>query len=135
MKKDRKESGMLVVEATLVFPIMFLIVFIMIVLGNAYFQKSKVEGIIAEMTFYGAAQCADPLTKLVQDSGKVPKYDEADYELEPYRYIFGNMDDIEKDVKEQICKKIKDMNTGLFKGMEPRTTDSSIKTKFNNILK
>lgn len=37
---------MMIVEATIVFPVMFLVIFLMIFLGNAYYQKARVESIV-----------------------------------------------------------------------------------------
>jgi len=67
IKRMKTEEGVVIVEATIIFPIVFLIVFLMIFLGNAYFQKSRVEEIVTKMTYYGSAQCADPLLKYVQE--------------------------------------------------------------------
>lgn len=113
----RKEDGVMIIEATLVFPVMFLIIFLMFFLGNAYFQMSRVEAVAAEMAFYGAAQCSDPMLKTIEETGKVPEYN-SDYEVEPYRYIFGGMDDIENDVELQIVEKINSLGTGFFGGMK-----------------
>jgi len=37
IKRMKTEEGVVIVEATIIFPIVFLIVFLMIFLGNAYF--------------------------------------------------------------------------------------------------
>lgn len=137
MKKLKNESGMLIVEATIVFPIMFLIIFLMIFMGNAYFQRSRVESVATEMAYYGAAQCADPLLKVVQTTGGIPDYGEANYEIQPYRYILGEvgssagMSKIETDVKNQVKNKINNLGTGLFSLMKP--TASKIESEFHNV--
>lgn len=136
MRKIKNENGMLIVEATIVFPIMFLVIFVMIFLGNAYFQRSRVDAIITEMAFYGSAQCADPLLKVVQTKGGVPAYGDADYEIQPYRYFLGElgsgagMNKIETDVEGQIRTRIDKLGTGLFSLMKPAA--SSINAEFNN---
>lgn len=134
-KMKNKEDGMLIVEATIIFPIMFLVIFLMFFLGNAYFQKSRVDSIVTQMAYYGSAQCADPLLKTVQTNNKVPAYGYK-YEIQPYRYMLGElgsgagMNSIESDVEGQIDTKIKAMKSGLFSGMSPKT--SSIDAEFNN---
>lgn len=125
LKNDR---GMLIVEATFVFPIMFLVIFLMIFMGNAYFQRSRVEAIVTDMAFYGAAECADPLLKYVEEAKTMPK--QVNYEIEPYRYVLGGMDNIETVVAEQISSKIRNLSTGLFTNMKPQT--SALEVKFNN---
>ena len=77
MKKVKKDEGMLVVEATIVFPVMFLVIFLMIFMGNAYFQKSRIDSIVTQMAYYGSAQCADPLLREITENGKVPSLADA----------------------------------------------------------
>ena len=135
MKKMKKEDGALIVEATMVFPVMFLIIFLMIFMGNAYFQKSRIDSISMRMAYFGSAQCADPLLRVVADRG-VPSLADANYSIEPYRYMFGEvgkesgMNKIETQVKEQINTKIKGLKTGLFSGMKPNV--SKVTAEFNN---
>ena len=53
--RELSERGMMIIEAALVFPIMFLAIFFMFFMGNAYYQKCKVEAIVTELTLDGAA--------------------------------------------------------------------------------
>lgn len=125
------DRGVVIIEATLVFPLVFLVVFLMIFMGNAYYQKSRVEAIVTDISYYGAAQCADPLLKHVEESKKVPKaLKDVDYEIEPYRYVFGGMRRIEEDVENQMDRRIRNLSTGLFSNMKPRA--SSAVANFNN---
>lgn len=132
----KEEDGMLIVEATIVFPVMFLVIFLMIFMGNAYFQKSKIDSIATQYAYYGAAQCADPLLRVVTEKGKVPALKDADYRIEPYRYMFGElgseagMNNIETKVEEQISTKIRDIHTGMFSGMKPQASKAD--AEFNN---
>lgn len=136
MKKVKKDDGMLIVEATIVFPVMFLVIFLMIFMGNAYFQKSRVDSIVTQMAYYGSAQCADPLLREITENGKVPSLADADYSIEPYRYLLGEvgknsgMNAIETEVEKQISNKIKGIKTGLFSHMKP--TASKLDAEFNN---
>ena len=136
IKKVNKEDGMLIVEATIVFPVMFLVIFLMIFMGNAYFQKSRIDSVTTQMAYYGAAQCADPLLREIVANNKVPSLADATYSIEPYRYLIGElgkdsgMNAIETNVKSQISEKITGFKTGLFSGMKPSTT--SVTAEFNN---
>lgn len=139
MKKALKnETGaVLIVEASFIFPIMFLVILLMYFLGNAFYQRSRVDNIAAEMAFYGSAQCADPLLKKVQEDEKVPGYSYK-YEIQPYRYLLGEagsgagMNEIEKDVESQIRNKINALGTGFFSKMEPKII--SLNAEFNNMF-
>lgn len=135
-KSIKKEDGMLVVEATIIFPIMFLIIFLMIFLGNAYFHKSTIDSLVTQMANYGAAQCADPLLREISTAGKVPSLKDSSYSIEPYRYMLGEvgkesgMNKIESNVKKQINEKIKKLKTGMFNHMKP--TSDKVVAEFNN---
>lgn len=137
-RKIKKEDGMLIVEATIVFPVMFLVIFLMIFMGNAYYQKSKIDSITAQMAYYGAAQCSDPLLRVVTENGKIPSLKKAEYRIEPYRYMFGElssetgMNTIETEVEKQIADKIKGIGTGMFSNMKPQTSKAD--AEFNNFF-
>lgn len=121
-KKIENERGAVIVEATIVFPVCFIIILMLLYLGNVYYQKSRIEAIVVEATLDGAAYCADPLLRAIENSEdhKVPSLGSVDYE--PYRYVtglFGGMDDIESSVSSLISSRIGGLSTGLFSGMKP----------------
>ncbi len=135
-KKMKREDGMLIVEATIIFPIMFLVIFLMMFLGNAYFHKSTIDSTVVQMANYGAAQCADPLLREITEKNGVQSLKDSTYSIEPYRYLFGEiisgkgMSKIEDNVKKQINDKISKLKTGMFSGMKPTAT--SVKVDFKN---
>lgn len=119
--EQHKQRGALIVEATFVFPIMFLIIFMMLVAGNAYFQKCRVDSIITQLTIDGAAYAADPQLKSV-DQGKLPTM--GSLEIYPYRAFSGkNAAEVTASVsfiEGEINKRIGGLSTGLFSAMKPR---------------
>lgn len=117
MKSKRSESGMLIVEATIVFPVMFLVIFLMIFAGNAFYQKCRIEAIVSKAAIDGAAFCGDPMLSTVVKTGNVPAFDTVD--IEPYRYLFGNMENIAEDIEYSAKDDIEKLNTGLFGNMKP----------------
>ena len=154
MKREREknESGMLIVEATMVFPMMFLIIFLMLFAGNAYLQKCRIEALVTEWALEGAARCANPLLirveeavekaetaaaeKAAKDGTEVAEItsisvDMEDFDYEPYRYLLGGMSDIKTAVQTEIKKKIDEINSGLFAEMEPILGDDSIAVDYN----
>ncbi len=135
IEKLKTEKGAVhIVEATIVFPIMFLIIFMMITVGNAYLMKCRVESVVVQMAYYGAAQCADPLVKAVSEGNAVPEASN-EHEVLPYRYLFNSkeMDKIESNVRNQISSKVKKLGTGFFGGMSPKMTIPP-KAEFNNMF-
>ena len=132
----KKNNGEVIVEATIIFPIVILCVFLMVFVGNAYLQKCRVESVVSELAIRGAAQCADPLGKQIAAKGSGSGI--GHYEIEPYRYLLsgisddGSIERIKTDVRNQIDKELKGMSSGLFAGMKPRV--DSINVEYNNFF-
>ena len=126
-KKLKKEDGALIVEASIVFPVMFLVIFFLIFVGNAYLQKCRVEAIVVDAVIDGAAQCADPLLASVE-GGSIPEYNSVS--LKPYRYMIGGMSNITASVENDMNNRFNAMDTGFFYNMEPVITDCNV--EFNN---
>jgi len=127
MKELKNEKGMVIVEATIVFPIMFLVIFFLILMGNAYFEKCRVEAIVNEMTVDGAAYCADPYLRYVDLNGSVPNFST---NSEPYRY-FTDMKTVRDSITKDLYAKLDKISTGLFSGMKP-SKNGNAKVNFNN---
>ena len=136
--KFKREDGAMIVEATMVFPVMFLVIFLVIFMGNAYFQKSRIDSLSIQSAYYGATQCADPLLRVITEQGRVPSIKQAKYNIEPYRYLFGevgkgsSMNKVETKVEDRINEGIKSIRTGLFSGMKPVV--SGVTAEFNNFF-
>lgn len=129
IRRKESENGNVIVEATFVFPIMFIILFIIIYMGNAFVQKAQMEAIVTEYAVKGAAYCMDPILEYIKETGKPPKYDAL--EANPYRYLFGGMGSIEKQISEDVVKKVENSFT-FFAGMRPKIkTVSTEIAKFN----
>ena len=115
-------------EASVVFPIMFLVIFVMIYAGNAYYQKARVESLVASAVSDGAAYCADPLVKSAE-AGSFPSV--ADLDVQPYRALLS---DGAKQTAEQIAgdlkKSIQGLGDGHFTGMKPKV--KSVDAVYNN---
>ncbi len=131
--KNKNERGALIVEASIVFPVMFLIIFFMIFTGNAYLQKCRVESIINQYAIDGAAYCADPHLSSVE-AGKVPALD--GLHVYPYRYFgtsdYGYAADVAADVEKNIYEKVTGLSTGLFSGMKPIIRKGDVSADYNN---
>lgn len=126
-KIGKSEDGSLIVEASIVFPTMFLVIFFMIFAGNAYMQKCRVEAIVVDAVIESAARCADPLLKNMEE-GNIPSFDGVS--LVPYRYMTGGMGDAVSAVESNMSNKLHSMSTGLFDHMKPEIASCNL--KFNN---
>ncbi|MGN0342790.1 MAG: TadE/TadG family type IV pilus assembly protein [Roseburia sp.] len=131
MKKRliKEETGAVFVEASIVFPVMFFVIFILIYMGNAFYVRSCVDSVVTKTAVRGAAYCADPLLYNVMNNG-VPMT-AANLSVKPYSSIAGNgeaMSVIESELDESLSQ----IGCGFFSGMAPVYSASSV--KYNNYL-
>lgn len=129
----KEEGGAVqIVEATFVFPIMFIILFFLIFMGNAFYLKAQVEASVEQYALKGAAYCADPLLKTIEQ-GTVPSL--GDLDIQPYRYIFGGMDGVENDIAQQVRGEFGDNAFTFFSTMYPQLeTPTHDIAKFHNYV-
>lgn len=119
---------MVIVEASIVFPTMFLVIFLMMFAGNAYWQKCRMEAIVDGLAIDGAAYCADPMLINVENNS-IPGVGSVD--AKPYRFIFtGGMEEIKSDIEDKLNDRLSKLNTGLFSGMKPSIKVTDV--KYNN---
>ncbi|MDR1590160.1 MAG: pilus assembly protein [Oscillospiraceae bacterium] len=122
------ESGLVFIEAAIVFPVMFLVVFFMIFWGNAFYTKSKAEAVTRRVAVAGAAYCAD-LTLPAVSSGGAAEFSAGN--VRPYRYVTGiNLPG--GVIGDALSKEVAAIGTGMFSGMAPRSPDYSV--KFENLI-
>lgn len=125
---NESERGMAIVEATIVFPVMFLVIFLMLFTGNAYLQKCRVDSYVNQIALEGASYCADPMLDNIYKD-KIP--DVATSNVYPYRYFDPNgAMSIESDMQLKAEQKINNMSSGLFSGMKPQ--NQAVKASYNN---
>lgn len=132
LRKLNDESGVAIIEATIVFPVMFIVLFFLIFMGNVFYEKAQVEAVVVENAISGANHCTDPLLETIK-SGNIPSVSEL--KTEPYRYIFGGREEVEKKIATQVERTIKGESFSFFKNMKPRilTSQGEI-AKFNNYV-
>lgn len=130
MRKNKKESGMVIVEATIVFPVMFLVILLMLIAGNAFLQKCRVDSIINRLAIEGAAYCIDPHLSGVE-AGNLPELDNLG--VYPYRFIWPDVEqnagNVESDIQNKAKDRITNLGTGYFNGMKPE--NATVNTKYN----
>ena len=89
VRKEQAQSGaMTIMEAAFVFPIMFLVIVIMVMLGEAYYQHARVEYEVSHAAVSGAARCENPMLAYVQNNGNTVPTSPSATKVVPYRYIF-----------------------------------------------
>lgn len=131
-KLNREDGVVQIVEAAFVFPIMFIILFMLIYLGNALYIRAQVEAIVVEKAIAGANYSVDPILQTIEKDKKIPKL--SDLELDPYRY-FGGMNGVEEKISREVEEAIESSTVSLFKNMKPvlKTSRANI-SKYNNYI-
>lgn len=134
MNKAKDETGAVqIVEAAFVFPIMFIILFFLIYMGNAFYVKAQVESVVEKYAVQGANYCADPILSTLKTYDAVPSLDSL--KTEPYRYLFGGMSSIETEIRNSVESEISGKTSSFFKNMQPQLIGSSSDiAKFNNYV-
>lgn len=121
MRESRDKGAVTLIEAAFAFPIMFFIVFFMLMAGSAYFQQARIERIISEATIEACARSENPmLDKIGNNATSVPD-DPSAVEVMPYRQLFpGHTESVRNNVKESIRKNVKSFGSLGFAGMEAK---------------
>lgn len=131
MKFLKKENGAIFVEAAMVFPVMLLVILLMLLMGNAYFQKCRVEAIANDVAVKGAARCADSLLASVE-SGNMP--DVGTINVYPYRYLDSNgVGTTVGDMAGELEDRIEGLDSGYFNRMKPKVKDATAKYNYGFI--
>lgn len=129
-KANREKGAVTIVEAAFVFPIVFFIVFFMIMAGEAYYQQACVEYYLTTAGVDGAARCENPMLATVISSG-VPT-DPTATDVMPYRYILtGEARSIASRIRDDLEEKIDAMQPLLFHNMKPENVDVTVDTRMN----
>ena len=111
--KNKESGAVMIIEAVIIFPIIFIVLFLLIYLGNAYFLKARIDSLVTQYAIAGAADCADPMLQSID--GAVPTSPSA-AKVKPYRYLFtGYMNEVAGKVTSAISKKVK--QSGFFNNM------------------
>lgn len=130
----REQGAVTIIEATFVFPIVFFVVFFMIMAGEAYCQAAKVEHAITSAAINGAARCENPMLSEVIKQGSVPT-DPTAVDVLPYRYIFtGESSRVAQEVEQDLRKTITSFRPLLFRGMSPQNVSVEVDPNINILI-
>lgn len=134
MKKGDQTGAVVIMEAAFVFPIMFIVVFILLMACEAYYQYARVERACIVAAVQGAARCENPMLEVVQQSGQVPTSTTA-AQVRPYRYILtSEAEEIAAQMKRELTQEIESMDVLAFRGMSPTGVQVKIEPKMNILV-
>lgn len=118
INKIKDENGLVIVEATIVFPVMFFVLFFIIFIGNMYYEQARVDNIVLKYAVKGAEYCADPYQYDIESRNDIPT-DVNGVDIEPYRYILGSISEgsissIEEKISNEVRKEINEPKLIFF---------------------
>lgn len=114
-EKLKKERGAVIVEAAIVFPVMFFILLFIIFIGNLFYEQARVDDIVMRYAIMGAQCSADPfLDDMYNSDGTAVPKNPSELKLEPYRYVLGFSEGSSiSEVENLLSRKIKEeINSG-----------------------
>lgn len=133
----KDETGMVsIFEASIVFPVMFFVLFFIIYIGNAFYQIAQVDAIVMEAAIEGSEWIVNPQQYDMKTKGTIPINIR---NTDPYRYILGELpgasiDKIEKQIAEDMEDRISECHS-FFIDMNPKVTSiQKDMAEFNNYI-
>ena len=137
-QKIKNEKGLVIVEAAIVFPVMFFVLFFILFIGNMYYEQAKVDSIVLTYATKGAQYMADP-NLYDMDYGHTVPTNVCDTDVNPYRYITGGIfdgviSDIERQVSSEVKEKISNGSLIFFGNEKTKVLNNDIATFKNYVL-
>jgi hypothetical protein len=124
--KLRESKGSLILEATLILPVVFIILFALLFMGFIQHEQATMDGAAKRGALYAAKIFSDPAYEKVisgaKGDGNSDTVDLANTQfsfsgvgkdIQPYRYFLQNKSTIEKAAVSETSKVIQNSNTGL----------------------
>lgn len=111
-----ERGAVMIVEAALVYPIVIFVVIVFLVLGNMFYQQSRVDSAVLRAAEKMAAYYTDPT--LID--GGIPTNAE-NMDVYPYRYLIGDAG-ASSAASKFLQEELNSMGSGLFSGMDVNAT-------------
>lgn len=133
-EKVNNESGLVIVEAAIVFPVMFFVLLFIIFIGNMYYEQARIDAIVLSYATKGAQYVTTPTTY----GDKIPTNVKS-VDVEPYRYVLGtafggSIKDIENDLDIKIREEINNNGLAFFKGGGTKIVSDGKLAKYHSYL-
>ena len=125
MNNIKNEKGAVtLVEATIVFPIVFLVVILIIFVGNVYYTRSYMQKVADKNVLVASEYIKNYTTYLVD---KVGSYSLEGHDINPYVQIFGITKNIEGEIVNRVKKAAKSSSNTLIGTMAPKNIKGGMK--------
>lgn len=136
LKRRRKdEGGSLIVESTIVYPIVFFVLLFLLYMGNLFYLKANIDSVVARESVRYASKYADPNLEDFQEGIPTSIGSANNVTKGIYRYVnildMGSINKASTQTKNELIKDIKE--TGFYGGMTP-TDIKVVSHKCNNYV-
>lgn len=124
---------MVIVEATFVYPVVFLVLILVLVLGDVYYQKARIEAVVIDTALLGSMSASSSALQNVDvnEATGVGTMAPSQIENDPYRFVFnmGNDSSIDANIskyQDLLTDQIGDGGSSFF-GLAPDLSEASVK--------
>ena len=128
-KTLKSEKGsMSLVEATIVFPIVFIVVFMMIVLGNIYYIHSRIQFEVVHAAIDAASAAENPMQVKILKDGGIPHKIEDKAAIKPYRHILsGHGNEVAQEMEDLLISRISKIKEySIIKSIAPEAINPDV---------
>lgn len=121
--KESCRGAVLLVEATIVLPIVFFVIFFIICLGNAYYVRAYMQSIADKYAIQAAnyARCENLL--YIEEGGDLMKMD-----LNPYQFSVSSK--LKNTMNQRVKSAVNSKNVSLFGSMKPTRIGSGSQSDY-----
>lgn len=111
--KENEKGAVLLVEAAIVFPIVFLVVFFIISLGNTYYIMAYMDSVANENAVLAANYASNETLIEIYKSG----YNLTDHDIDPYKYTVS--DTVTNYINSKISSEVNNESNTILSSMAP----------------
>ena len=140
IKNFKDQKGLVIIEAVIVFPLMFFVLFFILFIGNTYYEQARIDEIALSYAIRGAQSVADPFQYEMDKNNKIPTKTK-DIKIEPYRYLLGSIteggiSEVENKISNAIRDEINKGSMIFFKNAKLNvvSSDNGKIAKYNNYV-
>ena len=128
-KTLKSEKGsMSLVEDKIVFPIVFIVVFMMIVLGNIYYIHSRIQFEVVHAAIDAASAAENPMQVKILNDGGIPSDIGNKAAMKPYRHILsGHGSEVAREMESLLISRISKIKEySIIKSIAPDAIDPDV---------
>lgn len=137
-RRPRGRDGLVVVEAAFVYPVVFMLLVVVMFLGDTFYQRARVEAAVLDAAVLGGAQIGSatlPHITVPTEGGQATLVP-GSIENDPYRFLFNGpagtgTEAVTATVKENVDKLLSAQDASIF-GLAPRLGEGGAQVDYSS---